>query len=115
MQSLMTKAGMLAAAFVMLSAGVARAAVLEVKVPFPFVVHGQAMPAGQYRVTDNNGLVQLKGERGTHANDFLLTAPAGGQDPKGRTPVLLFKKYENQYRLADIWESASEGREVIRP
>ena len=115
MQSLMTKTGLLAAAVVVLSAGVARAEVVEVKVPFPFVVHGQTMPAGQYRVTDDNGLVQINGERGTHANQFVLTAPAGGQDPKGNAPVLVFKKFEKQYRLADIWESASDGREVIRP
>ena len=115
MRSFMTKAGVLAAAIVMLSAGVASAEVVEVKVPFPFVVHGQTMPAGQYRVIDDNGVVEIKGERGTHANEFVLTAPAGGQDPKGNAPVLVFKKYEKQYRLADIWESASDGREVIRP
>ena len=48
MRSLIKKAGILAAAFMVLATGPARASTLEVKVPFPFVVHGQTFPAGEY-------------------------------------------------------------------
>jgi hypothetical protein len=40
----------------------------------------------------------------------VLTTPAAGKDPSGNKPALTFKRYENQHRLADIWESASQGR-----
>jgi hypothetical protein len=43
---------------------------------------------------------------------FALTSAAGGDDPAGDQPVLVFKKWENTYRLAAIWQSKEEGREL---
>ena len=43
---------------------------------------------------------------------FVLTTPASGQDPAGDKPALTFMRDEKQYRLADVWESAGQGREV---
>jgi hypothetical protein len=106
------KAGLLAAAFVVLTAGSARASTMEVKVPFPFVVHGQTLPAGQYLVSDDGGVVQFRGEKGNHAATFVMTIPASGHDPAGDSPALTFRHVENQYRLTDIWESAMQGREI---
>ena len=44
MQSMIKRAGLLAAAFVVCLGGSARAATIEVKVPFPFLVHGKTLP-----------------------------------------------------------------------
>jgi hypothetical protein len=114
MGSLIKKAGLLAAAFTLLVTGSARAATLEVKVPFPFVVHGQTLPAGRYSVRDEDGVVLLRGEKGNHTSMFILTIPASRRDrhPASDSPVLTFRRHENQYRLSNIWESAMEGREV---
>jgi len=90
----------------------ARADTVEVKVPFPFVLNGQTLPAGQYQLKDDGGVMFLRGEHGNHAGVFFETGPAGGSDPKGNTPVLSFTKVANQYRLSDIWESHADGREV---
>ena len=106
------KAGLLAAAFVLACTGSARASTMEVKVPFAFMVQGRTMPAGQYRLSDEGGIVQLRAEKDVHANMFILTTPASGHDPSGDTPVLTFKHQENQYRLTGIWESATRGRAV---
>ena len=106
------KAGLLAAAFVLACTGSARASTMEVKVPFAFKVQGRTMPAGQYRLSDEGGIVQLRAEKDVHANMFILTTPASGHDPSGDTPVLTFKHQENQYRLTGIWESATRGRAV---
>ena len=106
------KAGLLAAAFVLAYTGSARASTMEVKVPFAFKVQGRTMPAGQYRLSDEGGIVQLRAEKDVHANMFTLTTPASGHDPSGDTPVLTFKHQENQYRLTGIWESATRGRAV---
>lgn len=114
MRSLIKKAGVLAAAFMVLATSSARASTLEVKVPFPFVVHGQTLPAGEYRVTDDGGVVQLRGERSNHAIMFVLTIPASGHDPAGNSPALTFRRDENQYRLTGIWESTTQGREINR-
>jgi hypothetical protein len=109
MQSLIRKTGPLAAACVLLGAGSARAATLEVNVPFPFVVEGQTLPAGQYRVMDDGGIVQIRGERGTHVALNFMTTPANGHDPAGERPALTFTRHENQYRLSGIWESGDYG------
>jgi hypothetical protein len=43
---------------------------------------------------------------------FALSNTAGGFDPAGNQPALLFEKYENEYRLSEIWESTTYGREL---
>ena len=54
MKSITKRAGLLAAAFVVCLGGSARAATIEVKVPFPFLVHGKTparwrIPCGERR------------------------------------------------------------------
>lgn len=90
-------------------ASVARAESLDVKIPFPFVVHGQTLPAGEYRVETDGPVVMLRGEHGNKSNVIFMTTPAEGQDPGGTAPVLTFKRGETQYRLEDIWESTFRG------
>jgi hypothetical protein len=53
---------MVVAALLVGLGGTARAATVEVKVPFPFQLHGQMLPAGQYLVTsDSNGVFEIEG------------------------------------------------------
>lgn len=89
---------------------------LEVKVPFPFVVNGLNLPAGQYRVERIDTLpsvLLIRGEKGHHDAAFVLTSPAGGHDPAGTAPVLTFRRYEDQYRLSSVWQSGTEGWSVV--
>jgi hypothetical protein len=111
MQLLLKRTSLLAACLLM-SGGAARASTLEVTVPFAFTVHGQAMPAGRYRVVDDSGVVSISGEKGNRARIMVMSIPAPGHDPKGRQPELTFQKHETQYRLSQIWESTDEGREI---
>jgi len=106
------KAVVLATGCLVGATGSAGAATLDVKVPFPFVVQGKTMPAGQYQVTDDDGILRLHGEKGTHAIDTVMTIPASGVDPAGTQPVLTFQRHENEYRLTAVWESEEQGREV---
>lgn len=114
MRSFIKKVGLLAAAFLVVGSGSARASTIEVKVPFPFVIHGQTLSAGQYRVSDDGGVVQYLGEKGNKASMFVMTMPASGHDPAGNSPALTFRRYENQYRLTDVWQSAMQGREIAQ-
>jgi hypothetical protein len=116
MKSIIKRAGLLAAAFVVCLGGSAQAQdeTIDVKVPFPFVVHGKTLPAGEYRVENHGAVVLLRGEKGTKANMFVLTNPSGSPDPAGDKPALNFTRSENQYRLTDIWESSSQGLEIVR-
>src|SRR5690349_17697534 len=112
MRSVLTRATLVAAGIVALIGGTASASVFDVKVPFPFVVQGRQFPAGQYRVErDTSSAVLIRGEKGS-ASTYVLTTPAAGTDPSGGDPALRFRRYENQYRLAEIWESGNQGREI---
>lgn len=115
MRSLLRKSMLLAVALLVFGGATANAAVLEVKVPFPFVVNGRNFPAGQYSVqrTDMlSSVLLIRSEKGHHAM-FVLTTPDGGQDPAGSVPALSFRRYEDQYRLSSVWESGTEGWSVI--
>ena len=114
MKSIINKTGLLAAAFVVCLAGSAQAGPVEVKVPFPFVVRGKTLPAGQYRVENDGPLVLLRGEKGNTARMVVLANPSGRRDPAGDKPVLTFTRDDTQYRLTDIWESGSQGLEIVR-
>ena len=105
---------LLAAAFVGLSLGSASAQETVVaKVPFPFVVRGEAFPAGRYEIrTDGYGVLLIRGTD-SGPSVFALTLPADGRDPAGDQPALVFTRYENGYRLSQIWDSRTEGRALF--
>jgi len=109
------KAPMLLLFAFLVGGGSAKAATLDVKVPFPFQVQDQKMPAGEYRVErslDNPEILVFRGEQGIHATALASTTMADGQSPKGDTPALVFTRGENGYRLKDVWETHSYGREL---
>ena len=100
-----------------LAGGSTGAAVLHVKVPFPFVVEGQELPAGEYSVQAveaHPSMLLIRGEKGSTAKVLVLTAPAAGHDPAGTKPALTFTRYETQYRLTDVWESRDRGRAIVQ-
>jgi hypothetical protein len=108
-------AATLAAAFVGVFVGSASAQETVVaKIPFPFVVHGEEFAAGRYRVSDEAGVLTIRGlDNG--AGMFALTIRADGRDPAGDQPALVFTPYENEYRLSEIWESDGEGFALPEP
>ena len=106
-------------AFVLVGSSVASAAnseILKVNVPFPFVVNGQSFPAGHYLIEEDSeigpAVLLIKGMN-TPSAAFMLTRPAAGER-SSREPALLFNRYENQYRLSGVWESATEGQTIIQ-
>lgn len=100
----------------LLAGGAARAATLvDAKVPFPFIVHNQVFPAGQYRVErlgDDPAILVIRGEHGINKSVISSSVEATGQDPKGDTPALTFSRGEDGYHLKDIWQNHVDGREL---
>jgi hypothetical protein len=86
-----------------------------VTIPFNFYVGGKALTAGKYlvgRSTQNSaeGLV-LRGTEG-RAGAFVLTRGIQTADIQQQSK-LVFRRYEDQYFLAEVWNSgASTGREL---
>jgi hypothetical protein len=105
----------LAVGFIGMFAGSALAQETVVaRVPFSFVVRGQEFPAGRYDITTENGMLTLRGIDSS-SGVFAMTTPAGGADPIGDQPALVFVRYEQTYRLSQIWQSSSEGMAVEMP
>lgn len=89
--------------------------VARVKVPFPFVVHGRTLPAGQYEVRADDqdpSLLMLVGVNGTKAHAIVNTIGEYGRDPAGDNPALTFVRRENQYQLSAVWEASDYAREI---
>jgi len=115
MWTVATRATLLTAGFLVCAGSAARAETVEVKVPFPFVVNGHTLPAGQYRLDYDpaeSSVLKIHGEHGTKAETMTLTIPASKPDPVDGKPALTFKHDENGYRLLDVWESNEEAQEV---
>jgi hypothetical protein len=106
-------------AVAVLTLGAARADAsdtIRARVPFPFVVQNKTLPAGQYllvREDTDPAVVLIREVSRPYAAAFVVTNGAAGHDPAGEHPCLTFARYENQYRLSNIWESRNEGRTVI--
>ena len=114
MESIARKSAMVAVALLLLGGGTARASTIEVTVPFPFLVHGELLPAGQYLLErEGTDVVTIRGEHGTRAGMLVMTMPAPGHDPAGEQPALTFTRGETQYRLSGIWSSGAEGRTIV--
>jgi len=119
MRSIMRNAVLTAGAILLCAAGSARAStstVLEANVPFSFVVNGENFPAGRYTVRRDDmssSVVLIRGEKGNHMAALVFTRPDGGHDPAGSQPALTFKRHENQYQLSSVWQSESEGWDVV--
>jgi len=114
MRSIFKRSAVLALALLLFNGATARAGVVEVKVAFPFVVHGQTLPAGQYLIENEGSFgVLIRGEKGNRADMFVMTIPADGRDPAGQKPALTFTRHETQYRLSSIWESGTDGHAIV--
>jgi hypothetical protein len=119
MRSILRRSVIVAGAILVFAGGVTNASassIMEVKVPFPFVVNRQIFPAGEYRIErgdTSTSILLIRGEHAKHAGMFAMTIPASGQDPAGWKPALTFTRSENQYRLTDVWESGTQGVTII--
>jgi hypothetical protein len=87
-------------------------------VPFDFVVNGHTFHPGRYEVkmdavVANPDVVSVRSRDGK-AFAFTLAMPAGGHDPAGIQPALVFTRHENTYVLSQVWESAMNGREISK-
>jgi hypothetical protein len=108
--SVLKKSSGLVAVFLGMFVSSARAQeMFVVRVPFPFAVHGEQLAAGRYDVTVDGGVLMIRNaDHG--AGVFATTFGAGGGDPAGDKPALVFVRHEGHYMLSQIWESSNEGR-----
>jgi len=100
--------------------GIAGAATdtMKVNIPFAFTVKGQTYPAGTYRVERDEqmpSILRIVSDKTKDQREqvIVVTIPATGHDPAGDKPALAFDRDGTKYELKSVWESGSDGREVI--
>jgi hypothetical protein len=88
---------------------------LVVHVPFAFMVDGHQLPAGNYRVTNDEMLpvVSVRNADGHHFA-FVLTNALSPKDA-GSQPELVFERVNGTNYLSRVVGVENEGREVPLP
>jgi len=113
MSTILKTSTIAAAVFIGLLAGTSNAQdIVDAKVPFSFVVGSEEFPAGRYEFRISQGVLAIRGQDNGRGM-FAITIPAGGRDPNGDEPVLVFNRHENTYRLAEIWNSETRGASLL--
>jgi len=114
--SVIRKASVFAAVLLGFCVGTAHAQdAIAVDVPFPFVAGHMEFAAGRYlihAIDYVSSVIEIEGITHPSSTAFLQTNALYGTDPAGDQPSLVFTRGENGYRLAQIWDSTSEGREL---
>jgi hypothetical protein len=109
--SIARKTSVLVAVILGLFVGSARADEgLLVRVPISFLVDGRLMQAGQYSISRPvSGSLLIRRLGATRTATFTQTMALGNQNPAGGVPSIVLKRYENQYRLVEVWVDRTTG------
>jgi hypothetical protein len=120
MKTLMTRAPLMALAVAgLLGAGVRAASADETivaKIPFPFVVRGMEMPAGDYTITRDPANLELIIISRTHGPSltFVLTNP-GDDDGSNAQPQLEFERVGKVVYLTQVTLGGGDVRDIPVP
>ncbi len=107
MKSIVKRAGMLAAAFIVCVGDRREPELSRSNDRFRSSSTARRCRPANIGWKATNEVVTFVGEKGTKATAVVLTMPADGHDPAGDTPSLSFTHDETQYRLVDVWASGS--------
>lgn len=120
------------AALVFLMAGAALAAqaqrpatlILQVEVPFPFVVNDQTMPAGPYVIRMEEGqparrVISIVHQNGEGVQPMLVPVESIENGDRGaresQEPMLIFNSYGDKHYLSQIWGAGAMTGFLVPP
>ena len=114
MRFMMRTSLLLASALLLVGSSADAATMVEANIPFSFSVRGHVLPPGKYRVerSYDSNILFIEGEHGVHAAVIAATTEASGLDPAGNKAALVFTHGDGGYRLTNVWEDHSTGREI---
>src|SRR5271154_5526667 len=85
---------------------------LNVTIPFNFAVGSKALPAGEYRVSSEQGVIRLDSVDG---NAHMAALGIRVEAEKGEYKTsLVFKQYGDRYFLSQIWSGREAGTQLPR-
>jgi hypothetical protein len=89
---------------------------MKFEVPFDFVAAQSTLPAGEYRVSQNQptqGVVRLISSKGSSAAVCLTQAIQSNRP--SNTAKLVFNRYGNHYFLSQVWSPGTDRGQVLPP
>jgi hypothetical protein len=93
----------------------AQTADLRAIIPFDFKVGQASMPAGDYDIHEQGGMVSVRRiDDGKPANAVVTTVGGEGTGRNG-SPILQFHRYGDEYFLAAVRNPALGGGRVVPP
>jgi len=87
---------------------------MRANIPFDFRMGDTVMPAGEYRVQSERGVLILRGEDGSHpaATAIAISTLRPAAQKPGR---LEFNRYGDSYFLTKVWDALStSGKALIK-
>ncbi len=83
---------------------------MKVSIPFAFTLGDKTLPAGQYTVERNQLIPELLIVRSVDSDAIATGFTSRLQTPTTLTQAkLVFRRYGNQYFLAQVWRMSSGG------
>ena len=101
----------------MLTAGVAyaqTATILRGDIPFEFTVVGKTLPTGSYGIARNSNYPSILIIRGIENLESTSLLAIVNEKAKEVTPKFVFRRYGDQYFLAEVWTGGTMVLEVPR-
>jgi hypothetical protein len=113
----MKKAATIAAAVLMVLAWTGTTAFAQataatsavVKVDFPFVVKGEAMPAGTYLFQIDKDQLLVRSQAGASQGAMLGILTRLGRHDRDAEPEIVFDKLGGKFLLSEVWLPGQDG------
>jgi hypothetical protein len=99
----------------LLTAGFAyaqNATILRGDIPFEFTVASKTLPAGSYGVARNSNSPMILFIRGIENLESAPLLAVANEKSKEVTPKFVFRRYGDQYFLAEVWTGGTTVLEV---
>jgi hypothetical protein len=87
---------------------------VRANVPFDFTVGDKTIPAGKIAArgrTESQTLSISNSDKGPHVFRIARRLPGAGRSDRGK---LIFRRYGNQYFLAQVWIRSDSGWEISK-
>lgn len=105
--------GLVFAASVVSANGQSGSILVTADIPFDFIVADKTLPSGKYMVREasSNGLSVTSRDGKSSA---IRLSSAAVDTSKQRRARMVFRRYGQQYFLAEVWSGESFGRQLLK-
>ena len=86
--------------------------VVKAKIPFEFIVRDKTLPDGNYQFNEVFAQPNMPRIKNTKTLDVVVIHAVSVEKGKQVKPMFVFRRYGEQYYIAQIWNGSNAGIEV---